>query len=186
MPATVENVGAKIEDMATRSIILDWTPIFVSVFDNFFRDYLNFQGITRTFLGVSTISGVLQGFQGFQGSLDTLKYQQSSIVALSKETKLNAKEIKFIDLPALPPCCNVLWIHPERASFVAKVWRSLLKNKIDEEGFASQGWDDYANIQWINQRFPDDISGFFLDNLYDNKKYDFWSNNEESEDENED
>ena len=89
-------------------------------------------------------------------------------------------------MPALPPCCNFLWIHPERASFVAKVWRSLLKNKIDEEIFASQGWDDYANIQWINQRFPDDISGFFLDNLYDNKKYDFWSNNEESEDENED
>ena len=26
----------------------------------------------------------------------------------------------------------------------------------------------------------------FLDNLYDNEKYDFWSNNEESEDENED
>ena len=89
-------------------------------------------------------------------------------------------------MSALPLCCNVLWIHPERASFVAKVWRSLLKNKIDEEGFASQGWDDYADIQWINQRFPDDISGFFLDNLYGNKKYDFWSNNEESEDENED
>ena len=88
-------------------------------------------------------------------------------------------------MPALPPCRNVLWIHPERASFVAKVWRSLLKNKIDEEEIASQGWDDCGDIQWIYQRFPDDISEIFLDNLYDNKKHDFWSNNEESEDENE-
>ena len=57
--------------------------------------------------------------------------------------------------------------------FVAKVWRSLLKNKIDEESFASHGWDDYGDNRWIDQRFPDDISEIFLDNLYDDKKYDF-------------
>ena len=70
--------------------------------------------------------------------------------------------------------------------FVAKVWRSLLKNKIDEESFASHGWDDYGDIRWIDQRFPDNIRDIFLDNLYNNEKYGFRSNNEESEDENED
>ena len=108
------------------------------------------------------------------------------MTALSKETKLNAKENKVIDLPALPPSCNFLRIHPERANFVTKVWRSLLKNKIDEESFASHGWDDYGDIRWIDQRFPDNIRDIFLDNLYNNEKYGFRSNNEESEDENED
>ena len=108
------------------------------------------------------------------------------MTALSKETKLNAKENKVIDLPALPPCFNFLRIHPERGNFVTKVWRSLLKHKIDEESFASHGWDDYGDIRWIDQRFPDNIRDIFLDNLYNNEKYGFRSNNEESEDENED
>ena len=100
--------------------------------------------------------------------------------------KKHAKESKVIDLSALPPCRNVLQIRSERATFFAKVWRSSLANKIDEENFANQGWDEYGNIQWIDQAFPDDISGIFFDNLYDDKKYDSGSDNEESEDENED
>ena len=51
------------------------------------------------------------------------------------------------------------------ANFVAKVWRSSLKNKIDEESFANHGWDEYGDIRWIDQAFPDDISGIFFDNL---------------------
>ena len=100
--------------------------------------------------------------------------------------KKHAKENKVIDLSALPPCRNVLRIHSERANFVAKVWRSSLKNKIDEESFANHGWDEYGDIRWINQVFPDEISGVFFDNLYDDEKYDFGSDNEESEDENKD
>ena len=41
----------------------------------FFRDHPNFQGISGTFSGVSTILGF---FQGFQGSLTTL-FVMSSI-----------------------------------------------------------------------------------------------------------
>ena len=104
-----------------------------------------------------------------------------------KENKVkHAKENKVIDLSALPPCCNVLRIHSERANFVAKIWRSSLKNKIDEESFVNQGWDEYDNIRWIDQAFPNDISGIFFDNSYDDEKYDFGSNNEASQDENED
>ena len=51
------------------------------------------------------------------------------------------------------------------ANFVAKVWRFSLKNKIDEESFAYHGWDEYGDIRWIDQAFPDDISGIFFDNL---------------------
>ena len=47
--------------------------------------------------------------------------------------KKHAKENKVIDLSALPPCRNVLQIHSKRVNFVAKVLRSALKNKIDEE-----------------------------------------------------
>ena len=100
--------------------------------------------------------------------------------------KKHAKENKVIDLSALPPCRNTLWTHSEMANFVAKVWRFSLKNKIDEESFAYHGWDEYGDIRWIDQAFPDDISGIFFDNLYDYQKYDFGSDNEEIEDENED
>ena len=73
----------------------------------------------------------------------------------------------------------------ERTNFVAKVWRSL-KNKIYEKSFANYGWDEYGDIRRIDQAFPHDLSGIFLDNLYDGKQYDFGSDNEESEAENED
>ena len=89
-------------------------------------------------------------------------------------------------MSALPPYRNVFRIHSERANFVAKVWRCSLENKIDEESFANHGCDEYGNIRWIDQEFPDDIRGIFFDNLYDDEKYDFESDNEESEDENED
>ena len=96
------------------------------------------------------------------------------------------KENNVINLSALPPCSNVLRIHSERANFVAKVWRSSLKNKIDEESFVNLGWDEYGNIWWIDQAFPDDTSGIFFENLYDDKKYDFGNKNQESEDKKED
>ena len=73
-----ENLGTKIEDMATATIISDKTPIFAGFFSCFFRDHPNFQGISGTFSGVSTILGFFQGFQGFQGSLTTL-FVMSSI-----------------------------------------------------------------------------------------------------------
>ena len=56
------------------------------------------------------------------------------------------------------------------------------KKKIDEKSFANHGWDEYGNIRWIDQPFPDDISGIFFDNLYDNEQYDFGSDNEERDD----
>ena len=96
------------------------------------------------------------------------------------------KENNVINLSALPPCSNVLRIHSEKANFVAKVWRSSLKNKIDEESFVNLGWDEYGNIWWIDQAFPDDTSRIFFENLYDDKKYDFGNKNQESEDKKED
>ena len=81
-----------------------------------------------------------------------------------------------IALSALPPCRNVLWIHSERVNFVAKVWRSALKNKIDEASFTIHSWHEYGNISII----------FFNNNLFDDKQYDFGSDNEESEDVKED
>ena len=99
--------------------------------------------------------------------------------------KKHAKENKVIDLPALPACRNVLRTHSERADFVAKVWRSSLENKINEESFVNHDWDEYGNIWWIDQAFPDDINGIFVNNLYNDEKYDFWSDNEKNEDENE-
>ena len=98
--------------------------------------------------------------------------------------KKHAKENKVIDLPALPACRNVLRTHSERADFVAKVWRSSLENKINEESFVNHGWDEYGNIWWIDQAFPDDINGIFVNNLYNDEKYDFWSDDEKNEDEN--
>ena len=85
------------------------------------------------------------------------------MVALSKK---HAKENKVIDLSALPPCCNVLRIHSERTNFVAKVWISSMKNNIDKESFANHGWDKHGDqaIWWIDQAFPDDISGIFFNN----------------------
>ena len=87
--------------------------------------------------------------------------------------KKHAKENKVIDLSALPPCRNVLRIHSERANFFTKVWRSALKNKINEESFTIHGWVEYSNI-----------SGVFFSKLFDDEQYDFGSDNEESEDEN--
>ena len=97
---------------------------------------------------------------------------KSSMAALSKAT---CQRNKVIDLSGLPPCPNVLWVHSERTNFVAKIWRSALKNKIYKENLTFHGWDEYGNI-----------SGIFLNNLFNDKQYDFGSDNEESEDENKD
>ena len=50
-----------------------------------------------------------------------------------------------------------------------------MKNKIYKESLTFHGWDQYGNI-----------SGIFLNNLFNDKQYDFGSDNEESEDENKD
>ena len=87
--------------------------------------------------------------------------------------KKHARENKVIDLSALSPCRNVLQIYSERTNFIAKVSRSSLKNKTNEDSFANHGRDGYGNIRWIVQAFPDDISEIFFDNLYDDKRFDF-------------
>ena len=46
---------------------------FTGFFSYFFRDHPNFQGISGTFSGVSTISGVFQGFQESLATLGTVK-----------------------------------------------------------------------------------------------------------------
>ena len=51
--------------------------------------------------------------------------------------------------------------------------------------FTNHGWDKYGGIRWINQAFPGDFRGIFFNNLYDDKQFDFGSDSEESEDENE-
>ena len=41
-----------------------------------------------------------------------------------------------------------------------------MKNNIDKESFANHGWDKHGDqaIWWIDQAFPDDISGTFFNN----------------------
>ena len=54
--------------------------------------------------------------------------------------------MKVIDLSVLPPCQDVLRLHSARANFLVEVWRSLLKNKFDEESFTNRGRDENGNI----------------------------------------
>ena len=89
-----------------------------------------------------------------------------------------------IDLSALLPCCNVHQIHSERTNFVAKLWGSVLKNKIDKQSFANHGWDEYGDIRWIDQAFLNNSSGILFEDLYNDEHYDFGRDNEESENEN--
>ena len=57
--------------------------ILRDLFSYFSRDYPNFQCISGTFSGVSTISGIFKGFQGFQGSLAIL-FDVSSLISLAR------------------------------------------------------------------------------------------------------
>ena len=76
--------------------------------------------------------------------------------------KKHAEENKVIDLSALPPRRNVLRIHSERANFVAKIWRSSLKNKIDEESFVNHGWDNMVTFGGLTKHFLMTLVEYFL------------------------
>ena len=65
--------------------------------------------------------------------------------------KKHVKENKVIvDLSALPPCCNVLRIYSERANFIAKKWRSSLKNQNWWGEFQKSwlGWIWWHLVDW--------------------------------------
>ena len=72
---------------------------------------------------------------------------------------------KVIDLAVLLPCRSVLYLHAQRANYVAKIWKS------------SNCWLENGEIDWVETVFPDDIEDILVD-----PEFDMNSNNSDGDD----
>ena len=72
---------------------------------------------------------------------------------------------KVIDLAVLLPCRSVLYLHAQRANYVAKIWKS------------SNCWLENGEIDWVETVFPDDIEDILVD-----PEFDINSNNSDDDD----
>ena len=62
----------------------------------------------------------------------------------------------MVDLSNLPPSQSALYLHMERANYVARLW------KLARVPMLTQPWDEDGDIQWIENMLPDEVSSIFL------------------------
>ena len=73
------------------------------------------------------------------------------------------RQNKSIDLASLLPCQQVLNIHIERANYVARIWKLSLQRMINVPSFIGRGWNNFGEVDWITQEFPDEMEEIFFD-----------------------
>ena len=74
---------------------------------------------------------------------------------------------KVIDLAVLPPCRSVLYLHAQRANYVAKIWKSSNLARHDMPGIKYNSWLENGEINWVENVFPDDIEDILVDPEFD-------------------
>ena len=72
------------------------------------------------------------------------------------------KENKITDLAVQPPCESVLKLHAMRANTIAYVWRNAANPLIEFPPIEENGWIADGSIQWVNDRFPDDVEDLLV------------------------
>ena len=74
---------------------------------------------------------------------------------------------KVIDLAVLLPCRSVLYLHAQRANYVAKIWKSSNLAWHDKPDINDNGWLENGEIDWVETVFPDDIEDILVDPEFD-------------------
>ena len=74
-----------------------------------------------------------------------------------------SNENKIVDLSLLPPCQSVLKLHSNRASFVAKIWKSAGDPHLPLPDISLHRWTDKCKIQRMHKAFPNNIEELLLD-----------------------
>ena len=84
--------------------------------------------------------------------------------------KKNKRENKVIELSNMPPCLTSLFLHLQRANYVARIWKLTLCASLSLPDITDHGWDEDDRIKWLQQPFPDDITELLMfDNEIDDK-----------------
>ena len=71
-----------------------------------------------------------------------------------------------IDLAVLPPCRSVLYLHAQRANYVAKIWKSSNLAWHDMPDI-NNGWLENEEIDLVENVFPDDIEDILVGPEFD-------------------
>jgi len=77
------------------------------------------------------------------------------------------KEGKVVDMALLPPCYSSLFLHIQRANYVAKIWRSSLVSQLNTEEISDHGWFANGDTYWVDDVFPREIEEILCDVTYD-------------------
>ena len=93
----------------------------------------------------------------------------------------------LIDLSILPPCKSSLMLHIERANYVARIWKTASTSMVRPPEVSEHGWSNSAEIQWIDESYPTDITTLLLRDTDDiGEEYGEEENDDECDDESED
>ena len=68
----------------------------------------------------------------------------------------------MVDLSNLPPSNSALYLHMERANYVAILWKLAGVPMVNRPSPTGSGWDEDGDIQWIENMLPDEGSSIFL------------------------
>ena len=68
----------------------------------------------------------------------------------------------MVDLSNLPPSQSALYLHMERANYVARLWKLAGVPMLNPPSPIGSGWDEDGDIQWIENMLPDEVSSIFL------------------------
>ena len=79
-------------------------------------------------------------------------------VRLEMFTKKHNHQNKVIDLSVLPPCQSSLFLHIERANYVAAMWKHTNQAMLELPEISNHRWNIDGSINWIIDAFPEDIT----------------------------
>ena len=85
---------------------------------------------------------------------------------LKISTKKYVHRNEVIDLPSLPPCGHVLYLHSSRANSIAYLWKSSIRPIGNAQVMLDTGWNHDGTIQWVDEVFPSGIESILIDPNY--------------------
>ena len=109
-----------------------------------------------------------------------------NVVRWNLHNKKFVRQNKSIDLASLLPCQQVLNIHIERANYVARIWKLSLQRMINVPSFIGRGWNNFGEVDWITQEFPDEMEEIFFDPAYNDDENMFEDENSSEEEDSDD
>ena len=67
----------------------------------------------------------------------------------------------------LLPCRSVLYLHAQRANYVARIWKSFNVAWHDIPDITDHDWFGNGEIGWVNTVFPEDIQDILINPDFD-------------------